>query len=195
MSPKKILLCTSILGFVHMGCFFQSAHALEFELVEFLGLEVTRPGQSRRDFLTVGSMSVNGLIGIRPAFVLSNQVSIESSVGLGFPSILGIFGPASSVDLPSIVFVDILHHFHFPGLYPYFSVGSGFWVHYLKSRSGSAALGITPGSNLSFRPTLNVGMGLSFLGGVKVGLTSSLENPLAANQTLHLLLDIDYALL
>lgn len=195
MKPKRILLYASIVSFVNIGIFFQSARAFEFELVEFLGIEATRPGQTRYDFLTVGNMSVNGLLGIRPTFVLSNQVSLESSVGLGFPSILGIFGPSSSIDLPSIVFVDVLHHFHFPGLYPYFSVGSGFWVHYLNSLSGSAPLGITPGSNISFQPTLNIGMGLSFLGGVKVGLTSSLENPFAANQTLHLLLDIDYAFL
>jgi hypothetical protein len=171
------------------------ASAVEFELTEFFAVEVGYPGKTRDDFLTVGNIDIDGLLGIRPNLILSNHVSLQPSLGFGFPSVFGLFTSEKVVDIPAIVFVDCLYHLHFPGLYPYLAAGLGMWLHYLQApRDSSATRALVPGTRWLFRTALNLGMGLSFLEGFKIGMTYSIEGLLGRTQSSHLLFDIDYAL-
>lgn len=170
------------------------SHALEFEFVEFFGLKLSYPGEIRDDFLTLGDFNINGLIGVRPIFVFNNHLSLEPSLGFGFPSLFGLFTADNVTDIPGILFFDVVYHFHFPGLYPYVLAGLGYWWHYIVAPSNTTSSGVTPGGQLLMRSAFNLGMGLSFLAGFKIGMTYSVEGAFGSNQHVHLMLDIDYAL-
>jgi hypothetical protein len=168
------------------------AHSVEFELVEFIGVDLFNMGQQQSEYLVFGKLNINGLLGIRPVFVFSNHISIESSLAIGFPSIFGVFSGGDQ-DSNGYFAIDYLHHFHYPGLYPYFLVGFGYWWHFLKG-DAPIAQGLEPGTSFIARFSPNVGMGITFLSGLKIGVLGSLEGFLGERESFHLILEVDYAL-
>ncbi len=171
------------------------AFSLEFELTEFFALEMTFPGKGRDDFLTVATVNFDGILGLRPNIIFSDHVSVQPSFGMRFPSIFNAFTSENVIDIPFLLFLDLIYHFHFPGLYPYLSLGMGYWGHFINAPSETSSNGVlVPGEQVLFRAAINIGMGISFLAGIKAGMIFSTEGLFGPNQVVHLLFDIDFAL-
>jgi len=160
-----------------------------------MGWTIGSPGASRDNFLTVIDVDFDLLLGARPNIIFSNHVSLQPTLGFGFPSVFSIFVKNEVAAIPFVFFLDMLYHFHFPGLYPYLSAGIGYWAEYLRVPVSKAASGKLPTEGrFNMRAALNLGIGFSFMAGFKIGMTFSTEGILGPNQVAHLMLDIDYKL-